>query len=246
MQRVVLVGLSTMVGMLLAQLQVDLGPGTSSMLPTPVPSLIMILGLFLWCFPLHNPDWASWSHVLAETLRFVGPPTTDDILSRYYTSLGASLVMIGILFSPTAKRILTLPFFNFLGRCSFAVYLLHNMLMRSVLVWILYGYTAWTTPVLDDDGKAIELKRPGPLGFCFGIPLFYVLIYAVAYLWTKYVDVFCVWLTKCLCDFTFKPEEKMMAHEITTRLPVSAPAAARPLDTCMHESSIPLMAVVSP
>lgn len=236
--------------MLLAQLQVDLGPRAANMLPTPVPSLIIIFGLFLSGFPNYNPDWTSWSHYLAEIIRFIGPVTKDDIISRYYTSLGASFIMIGIFFSPTAKRILTLPFFNFLGRCSFAVYLLHNMLMRSVLVWILYGYKAYNTPRFDKDGNLIELKRPGPLVFCFGVPVFYAVVYTVAYLWTKYVDTFCVRITNGMRGFMFKPLERgdmEMGHEMAMRSspvvsspPLAAAADARPLD--MDASSTPLMA----
>ncbi|KAL1960909.1 hypothetical protein VTO42DRAFT_5893 [Malbranchea cinnamomea] len=212
-----LIGLNVTVGMLLSQLHIDLGPRTTNLLPLPVPSLMMILGLFLWSFPQDNPEWAPWSRNMTNLMRLIGPED-PDVISRYWVSLGTSVLMLGITFSANAKSILTLPLFNFLGRCSFAVYLLHNLLARSVLVWLLYAPAAWSTPWYDEEGNLIELKRPSPLTFCIVMPIFYALLYAIAYLWTVYVDSFCVRMVNKLRDLMFKDEEKPQATEMTTPL----------------------------
>ena len=203
----VLIGLNVTFGIFLAQLHTDLGNRTADLLPTPIPHLLMILGLFLWSFPPANPEWAPWSRFLTNLMRVIGPNDNPDPINRYWVSVGVMLVMLGITFSPAAKRVLTSSLFNFLGRCSFAVYLLHNLLARSLLVWMLYGFKAAKTPKYDEKGELVRLTRPGPWMFVLMMPLFYIILYAIAYAWTTYVDAFCVRMVNKLRDLMFRDEE---------------------------------------
>jgi peptidoglycan/LPS O-acetylase OafA/YrhL len=99
--------------------------------------------------------------------------------------------MLGITFSPNARKILAHPIFNFLGRCSYAIYLLHHTLIRAILLPMLYGYAYLTTPERDDKGKIILLKAPPKIVFFLVMPLFHIILFYIAHLWTEYVDTYC-------------------------------------------------------
>ena len=172
---------------------------------------VIILGLFAWSFPDDNHDWAPWSRSMKKLMLQFTPLNAD--LSRYWVSVGTSLAMLGIFFSRDAKRILTLPFFNFLGRCSFPVYLIHNTLIRSVFVWMFYGRAAWNTPMVDEGGNLIMLRRPSTVTFVFLMPLFYALLYGAAYLWTLYVDPFCTRFVDWMKNLMFKNEGRVGLRE---------------------------------
>ena len=180
-------------------------------MPKLASTSIIILGLLAWSFPDDNHDWAPWSRSMKNLMLQLTPVNAD--LSRYWVSVGTSITMLGIFFSRDAKRILTLPVFKFLGRCSFPVYLIHNTLARSVLVWMFYGRAARNTPMVDEAGNLIVLRRPSTGTFVFLMPLFYALLYVAAYLWTLYVDPFCArfvdWMRNCM----FKDEGRIHLRE---------------------------------
>ncbi|OJD10658.1 hypothetical protein ACJ73_09733 [Blastomyces percursus] len=206
-----IVGINIFAGLALAQLQVDLGSRATSLLPKPVPSLIILVGLFVWSFPQHNAHWTYWSRTMKESMELVVPANTD--LSRYWVSVGTSILMVGIFFSRNAQRVLTNPVFNFLGRVSFPVYLLHNSLMRTILVWMAYWHTAATTPKTDAQGNLIQLRKPGGMVFVFILPIFYAVLYTVAYLWTLYVDPLCAKAVEQLKRLMFREEQQPQAEK---------------------------------
>ncbi|PGH04129.1 hypothetical protein GX51_03636 [Blastomyces parvus] len=201
-----IVGINIFAGVALAQLQVDLGSRATNLLPKPVPSLIILVGLFVWSFPQTNPHWAYWSRTMRDALLLVIPEKTD--ISRYWVSIGTSILMVGIFFSRNAQRVLTNPIFNFLGRVSFPVYLLHNTLMRTLLVWMAYWRAAATTPMTDAQGNLIQLPKPGGMTFVFILPIFYAILYSVAYAWTIYVDPLCAKAVDRMKRLMFKEEEQ--------------------------------------
>ena len=106
-------------------------------------------------------------------------------LNRYWVSIGACLLFTGIHFQPTAQRILSSPIFNFLGRCSFPVYLLHDQIMRTILVWMIYG---GSEVIEDDEGNIQPLERGGYMTFCIAIPIYYVCLYFIAWQWMLHVE----------------------------------------------------------
>lgn len=208
-----------MVGIFLAQLQADLGSRATNLVPRPLPALLIIAGVLISSYPLDNADWAPWSHYMQDFMRKIGPqhPT---VVNRYWVSIGPAILMLGVTFSRNAQRVLTVPLFNFLGRCSFAIYLLHHTMIRTVLVWLLYGHTYFTTPEVDEEGNPRELPAPSLMTFFFVMPLFCAILYAVAYLWTVYVDSFCVKIVNRLKDLMFRPEQE--EQEKTSTLPLTA------------------------
>ncbi|OJD16854.1 hypothetical protein AJ78_02998 [Emergomyces pasteurianus Ep9510] len=211
-----IVGINIFAGLLLAQLQVDMGSRATSLLPKPVPSLIIIIGLFMCSYPQEHVEWAYWSRTMRESMEQIVPERTD--INRYWVSVGTTTLMIGIFFSRNARKVLTHPVFNFLGRASFPVYLLHNTLMRTVLVWMAYGYAAATNPLSDAQGNIIQLSRSGPFAFVFILPIFYAILYAVAYAWVLYVDPLCAKVVDWMKNLMFREEERQPQTEKSTPL----------------------------
>lgn len=133
-------------------------------------------------------------------------PFASDV-SRYWVSVGTTILMIGIFFSRNARRVLTLPLFNFLGRVSFPVYLLHNTVIRTLMVWLAYGQSAANTPVVDEQGNLLQLRRASPMTFVFILPVFYAVLYMIAYAWTLYVDPFCAKVVNWMKNLMFRDEQ---------------------------------------
>ena len=179
---------NVMIGMLLGELHVQYGNEVTKLLPAPVPALLLIVGLLLAGFPQDHPERVWWSRTMAELMRPIIPHGAD--LRRYWDHLGASVVTTGIFFSPRARRVLCSRIVNFLGRVSFPVYLLHNQLMKTLLVWLIYT-PSYLNPPRDEHGNQQDLVRGGWPFFVIGIPIFYYCLYRVAYLWTIYVDPMC-------------------------------------------------------
>ena len=179
---------NVMIGMLLGELHVQYGNEVTKLLPAPIPVLLLIVGLFLSGFPQDGPDRVWWSRTMAEMMRPIIPQNAD--IRRYWDHLGASVVTTGIFFSPTARRLLCSRVVNFLGRVSFPVYLLHNQLMKTLLVWLIYT-PSYLNPPRDEHGNQKDLVRGGWPYFVIGIPIFYYCLYRIAYLWTVYIDPLC-------------------------------------------------------
>ncbi|EZF34841.1 hypothetical protein TMEN_3813 [Trichophyton mentagrophytes] len=197
-----LVGINIFPGMILAQLQVDYGSRATQMLPKVVPSILIFFGLIIWGFPQNNQTWAWWSAAIRSFIVSITPANADH--SRYASSLGTCTLMLGIFFSRNARRFLTLPLFNFLGRVSFPVYLLHNILIRTILSWMVYGESATRIPVRNEKGELLQLGRTSSMAFIFILPIFYAVLYLVAHMWATYVEPQCGKAVDWLKDIMFK------------------------------------------
>ncbi|KAK2813620.1 hypothetical protein FQN50_000015 [Emmonsiellopsis sp. PD_5] len=207
-----IVGININSGILLAQLQATFGSRATSTLPRPLPALLVLIGLIICSFPQDNHDWMTWSFTMRKIMLSLTPASAEKFIGRYWVNLGGTILMTGIFFSRTARKILTLPLFNFLGRVSFPIYLLHDTLIRSVLVWMVYGESAAKftgDSLVDEAGNFIQLKAAGRGTFLFAIPAFYALLYTVAHFWMKYVDPQCARLVNWMREGMFKGETEL-------------------------------------
>ena len=193
----------------------EFGSRATSILPKSVPAILIVVGLFMAGYPQENPEWLFWSRAMKDMASAVIPMHHD--ISRYWASVGATTLMVGIFFSRSARHVLSLPQLNFLGRVSFPVYLLHNTLIRSVLTWMVYGQpamSAWPRPTDTADGSEhpASLKRARPLAFIVIIPIFYAILYTIGHLWVLHVDPLCVrtveWMKRLMFD-----EELILGRE---------------------------------
>ncbi|KMU80556.1 hypothetical protein CISG_02408 [Coccidioides immitis RMSCC 3703] len=203
-------GINIYSGMLFAQLQATFGNRATSLLPRPIPALIILVGVLILSYPQNNQEWMPWSHLMKTTMAAVTPPSAVNFINRYWVNVGVTVLALGIFTSRNARRILSLPLFNFLGRVSFAVYLLHDTLIRTLMTWMIYGPNAGSTDLtkLNDKGQPINrVRAAGPMAFLFAVPVFYGVLYALAHLWTKYVDSWCANAVIWIRDLMFKKEE---------------------------------------
>ncbi|EER23067.1 Acyltransferase family protein [Coccidioides posadasii C735 delta SOWgp] len=168
------------------------------------------IGLFVASYPTHHAEWCGWSNFLLQLSKYIFPRETN--LGKRYTALGVDLVILSIYLSPSTKALLSKPFFLWLGRNSFAVYLTHGTLLRTVLVWMIYGISGQPWKEWKNDKGEMEhspfLPRGSGLNFAISIPTWFVLVYIVAHYWTTYVDSFCARMTQKLENFVFEQTEK--------------------------------------
>ena len=174
-------------------------------------SSMILLGIFAISYPESNPEWAAWSRAMLAFGHYIFPERAE--YARFYPAVGAQLICYGCLFNATAKRLLQTSWPCFLGRVSFAIYLLHAPLIRTVLTWMLYGASSRPpSPGKDEHGNKLP---PGwvPLASrwatFFLIPLWYVLLYRVAALWVTHVDPFCGRITNWIEEKIFRSEERV-------------------------------------
>lgn len=159
-------------------------------------SCMILLGLYLCSFPETNYEWAHWSEGIATISNIIIPH--DGELSRYVHSVGAQFLILGIEFSGTAKKALSSRTLGWMGKNSFAVYLIHPLFIRTVLVWLMYGTVKLPQ---DIDGVGHPIK-PGILiwhkgyGSTFAaLSAFYLTLYVASEYWSTYVES---WCSRCL------------------------------------------------
>ncbi|KAI9848908.1 MAG: hypothetical protein M1838_000349 [Thelocarpon superellum] len=177
------------------------------MVLTPI---LMIGGLYLASFPAACAEWTPWSNRLLEIARWVFPNDAD--IPRFYSAIGLDLVIMGIHLSTTARDVLTHRLLLFLGRNSFAVYLIHGTLLRTVLIWMLYGISGqpWTAQVPHEgDGDPpppTYLPMRGASVIAVAFPAWVLLVYTAAHLWTTHVDSACARLSQRLEKHAFETD----------------------------------------
>jgi len=115
--------------------------------------------------------------------------------------------MMSIIFSPTLQRLLSNRFLLFLGSISYPIFLLHNTLLRTVLVWAVYqGIPSLRTPnVGENDAQSTEIVTNSfaslqALAFC----LWLVLLILLCKVWRDRVDrsclIFSQWVEHIMTD----------------------------------------------
>ncbi|OJJ79592.1 acyltransferase family protein [Aspergillus glaucus CBS 516.65] len=187
---------------------------------------LAITGLFIAGYPGEHPEWSTWSNYMYEMAYYIFPPEVN--IGKRYTSLGVDLIIFAIYISPSTKDFLSNRLLLWLGKQSFAVYLVHGTLLRTVLCWMLYGITAqpWD-PIFDENGEfAVEPWIPirGPVVVGISIPVWIAIVYVCAAGWTRYVDTFCARITMRLEEWMFVGDEKSGAGGEALALPlVSVP-----------------------
>ncbi|OJJ48491.1 hypothetical protein ASPZODRAFT_14626 [Penicilliopsis zonata CBS 506.65] len=171
---------------------------------------LAILGLLIASYPGEHPEWSEWSNEMWRRSSYLFPPNVN--VGKRYTAIGIDMVICAIYLSPSAKDILSNRLFLWFGKQSFAVYLVHGTLLRTVLVWMLYGITGqpWEE-VTDAEGTIVPPPyipiRPAWVVFTC-IPVWIVIVYICATLWTGYVDPFCASLTQKLENLVFEEDLK--------------------------------------
>jgi len=130
-------------------------------------------------------------------------------IPHYFTAFGLQFVVIAIHFSSLARTILSNNFFLWLGKHSYSVYLIHGTLIRTVGTWMFFGYTLPEETVLDDGSIDLgpQLQICTQIKWYIRMPFFWVLLYACAMSWTRWVDPLCARITEWMIKKAFDDEE---------------------------------------
>jgi len=174
--------------MFVAELHNHYKDSATSVLPAPVPAIMIIVGMFMAGYPQEGAHSARWSHTMQEIM--VSMTVDNSDVRRYWDHLGASTVLLGIFFSRNARRLLTSPIFNFVGSVSFPVYLMHNTLIKTVLTWMIYLPSAMNPP-RNEKGESLDLQRGSTVHILIAVAIFYYILYRLAALWVQYIDPVC-------------------------------------------------------
>jgi peptidoglycan/LPS O-acetylase OafA/YrhL len=166
-------------------------PRTSKMLAI----VFLVFGCFVASYPEGHAEWQPWSQWLFNLLVLITPKDPD--FPRFGSGLGLELITLGIHFSPFLKDALSSKYLLWLGKQSFAVYLLHGPLLRWLLCWMVYGVHL-PEDVLNEQGETVpgKLIYPGNYKLMIWLPIWLPLNYAVAMMWTTYVDPWCAQVTE--------------------------------------------------
>lgn len=220
-------GLNIVTGMFVAELHNHYKDSATSILPAPIPAMMIVFGMFLAGYPQDNPQNAHWSHVMQKIMHSITVEKSD--VRRYWDHLGASTVLLGIFFSARARKILTSPVFNFLGRVSFPVYLLHNTFIKSVLTWMIYLPSAMNPP-RNEKGEQQDLRRGSTTHIFIAVAVFYYLLYRSAALWIKHVDPICANIVNAATKWAYGEPQQRESR------PILANGSASPKQTSVLPS----------
>jgi len=175
-------------------------------------SCLIGIGLFFISFPEEHPEWVAWSNDLLILGQYIFPPGAE--FNRFYPALGANLLMFGVLFNSTARRFLSNSFLCYLGKMSLGIYLIHPPLIRSLLTWMIYGFSRQPQTI----GKDAEGHETVTLYFIpqtsiwvtlVALPIWFYALYRLAQLWTNYVDPFSARITNWIEEKTFRNDVKV-------------------------------------
>ena len=180
-------------------------------LTTIVPPILISIALFLCSYPQDRPEWSAWSKVMADFAPWLFPYEAD--VPRFYTALGIELFTLGVQLSDVTKEFLSNKYLLWLGKNSFAVYLLHGTLLRTVLVWMFYGAIVPPNPnmTVNDKGEippTEPLHLLAPPFLIIGLAIWFGIVYFIADFWTKHIDGFCGRVTQALEAYVFDDNDE--------------------------------------
>ncbi|KAF2799720.1 hypothetical protein K505DRAFT_230374 [Melanomma pulvis-pyrius CBS 109.77] len=181
-----------------------------------VHTTLIIVGLYCASYPGERPDFAPWSDQLSSIGWYIFPLDTPNY-SKRWTAVGWDLMATGIWLSPTLQELFSNKIFMWIGRNSFAVYLIHGTLLRVVLVRLIYGWSGEPFRVEKVEGQDPIFhwipRTESYFVFAIAIPAWFALLYTCAHLWTTYVDSWCAKATKALEDYMFESEDEKGAMQ---------------------------------
>ncbi|KAJ5837456.1 uncharacterized protein N7525_002644 [Penicillium rubens] len=185
------VGTNIFAGMILAELSFyNLTALRPRLIFKILPYGLVTLGLYICSYPDQYADQTAWSSQLASLAETFFPK--DANVSRYYASLGAQMICLGVMLSPSLRRMLSHPMLLWFGSISFPLYLVHGPLMRSVLVYLLYLPMAiGFEPVLRADGTPDPesyISTPSPFRLGVILVMFFAFLLYVVQQWAKHIE----------------------------------------------------------
>lgn len=174
-----------------------------SSIKSAIPWALVVFGLYLSGYPELHAEWTGWSRSLLNAGNMVFPSGSE--VWRAWPTVGTSVTILGVIISPFFQRLLSHPRIMWLGGLSLPIYLLHAPLLRTVLTWMLFGFTQPKQySDTDKDGNTHTWESvpvPGSVWiYVLVLPVFFAVLLGLCHLWNLFVDPWCAWATKRMED----------------------------------------------
>lgn len=176
-----------------------------SSIPVYLLSVVLTLvGAYVASYPLFDAEKARWSEMLLSLAQWIFPKEYQ----LYFLALGAQIICLGLLLNPLLRKFLSCKFLIWMGKVSWPVYLIHGTLIRTLLMPLAYSHDSLTNEY-----------HTTSLRIAFLLPLFYVVLYSLAHLWTLSIDPMCdrlaIWIESKV--FRFDVIDKIAYIPLTNR-----------------------------
>ena len=177
---------------------------------TVASTLFILAGLYFASYPAEDPDWAGWSRTMRSLGEVLFPRGTN--FTKRFDALAADCIILGICLSEPLRELLASRQLLFCGKHSYAVYMIHGTMLRTVLVWLFYGFSGqpWWERKNPDTGEMEHApylqRRPAPW-MALSLAVWFPMVYGLAHLWMTYVDAWCGRVTQRLEDRMFEGEK---------------------------------------
>ncbi|RMZ79463.1 hypothetical protein DV738_g3394, partial [Chaetothyriales sp. CBS 135597] len=184
-------GPASIAGILLAELSLTFYPQRLSSLSKFLTAPLCLFSLFLMSYTDIAWDQASWTTVLFKFASRYLPMDNIGGYERTYGTIGAIVLIFSIVNSPTMRWLLSRKPLRFLGRISFAIYLLHGIVLRSVFAWVLFFGTNKTEFVATESDEISHEHRypvPGIVHCGVATVIAGIIILAASHIWNAIVE----------------------------------------------------------
>ncbi|KAF4454831.1 hypothetical protein F53441_2701 [Fusarium austroafricanum] len=171
-----------------------------------IASSMMVIGLFIASYPEGHHERTHWSYWQDRALSKILPK--DSEFPKFASALGFDLITLGGALMPEHKILLSHPILLWLGRHSFAVYLLHGTLLRWLLTWMMYGAAQTSDTQLERRDGLTQFTYQGHFRLLFCLPIWLVVLYGCAALWTRYIDMLAQRFTARLTTYIMREDNK--------------------------------------
>ncbi|RVX69259.1 hypothetical protein B0A52_07235 [Exophiala mesophila] len=131
-------GICCFFGIILSEVSLTTIPSSLTQVSPVLTPVLGLIALVFMSFPGSYAESAAWSRGLKVFVIEKLGLEVDDAVDRFYGSIGGILLIFAVLISPHARWALSRKPLLWLGKVSFAIYLLHGLFMRTVFAWILH------------------------------------------------------------------------------------------------------------
>ena len=200
------VGLACIGGIILSEFSLSTWHEHLSTISPYLSPPVAIFALVLMSYPSEHPEAAPWSSSLHDfALATFGNVSID----RVYGTLGGFLLLASIIISPHARHCLGRKPMRWLGKISFAIYLVHGTILRSLFAWLLFvgseqievqeiidqGTSMWPNEIL-----VTNMRYPLPSSFRCTVAtiILFAAILGASHLWNQKVEPVCASLTNLI------------------------------------------------
>lgn len=167
-----------------------------------VAPLLIILGLLVGSYPQEHEEYSNWSHWFHRTFVTIEDEPGNESMGgllvptgtdppRRFTSAAVQLCVVAIFLSPMLRNALSHRYFLWLGQHSFAVYLVHGTILRSIGIWVAFGLCPKEIVTEGDESLKRYTKVRSEAAVFASIVVFIALSYISAWAWMRWVDTAC-------------------------------------------------------